>query len=101
MTTPQFIEWLNGKMRSYKKLIPPADVIEAELVNRVETKLRDAVSARILKEAGYENQVAAAVAAFKKPGAKVLRQGISRLFEQEPHRQWRDYIEIVASRSQK
>jgi hypothetical protein len=40
MTTPQFIEWLDSKMAAYGsgKLIPPADVLVAELDERIESK---------------------------------------------------------------
>src|SRR5262245_50595444 len=35
MTTPEFIEWLDGKMADYNgKLVPPADVLEKELAER-------------------------------------------------------------------
>src|SRR4051812_20658451 len=35
MTTPQLIQWLNGKMADYDKLIPPAEVLEKELAERI------------------------------------------------------------------
>src|SRR5262249_12670866 len=38
MTTPQFIEWLDGKMAGYAKLIPPTDTLAEELSARVEDK---------------------------------------------------------------
>jgi hypothetical protein len=96
MTTPEFIAWLDGKMAAYNKLIPPADVIDAELNNRIETKIRAAVTARILREAGIEHQVATAIAAIEKPSAAVLAEGIRDLFRQEPDREWRDHIEAIA-----
>jgi hypothetical protein len=76
MSTPEFIAWLDEKMSAYGKLIPPADVIEAELNKSVEAKVRAAVTARILREAGFENQVAAAIAAIEKPSPAVLVEGI-------------------------
>jgi hypothetical protein len=45
MTTPQFIEWLDGKMALYAKLIPPPDVLEAELHGRIKEKIHEAVVA--------------------------------------------------------
>jgi hypothetical protein len=96
MTTPQFITWLDGKMAPYDKLVPPGDVIEAELAARIEAKVRAAVTDRILREAGLENQVADAIAAIERPGPAVLTQGIRNLFQQEPDRAWRDHIETVA-----
>jgi hypothetical protein len=54
MTTPRFIEWLDSKMDDYGsgKLIPPDDVLVAELDARIESKVREAVTERILREAG-------------------------------------------------
>ena len=60
MTTPDFIEWLDEKMADYSgKLIPPAEVLEKELAERIEKKVRATITERILREAGLENQVAA------------------------------------------
>jgi hypothetical protein len=97
MTTPQFIAWLDEKMAAYEgKLIPPADVLETDLSKRIEAKARDAVTERILHEAGFENQVTAAIAEIEKPTSAVLAEGIRSLFQQEPERQWRDHVEAVA-----
>ena len=40
MTTPRFIAWLDGKMADQSKLVPPAEVLAAELDERIEEKLR-------------------------------------------------------------
>ena len=96
MTTPQFIEWLDGKMAAYGKLVPPLEVLEAELAERIEQKVRAAVTERILREAGFENQVATAIAAIEKPDGAVLAEGIKDLFKQEPDCEWRDHIEAEA-----
>jgi hypothetical protein len=97
MTTPQFIEWLDGKLAAYAKLIPPPDVLAAELESRIEDKVRDSISARILREAGLEDQVSAAIAAIRKPSAAVLAKGIKQLFKQKADREWRDHIETIAA----
>jgi hypothetical protein len=97
MTTPQFIEWLDGKMAAYDKLIPPPDVLEAELESRIEGKVHDAIAARILEEAGFEDQVAAAIATIKKPSAAALKKDIKALFKRKPDCEWRDHIEAVAN----
>jgi hypothetical protein len=99
MTTPQFIEWLDGKMAKHGKLIPPPDVLAAELNARIENKVRAAVTERILREAGFEDQVAAAIAKIKKPSAAVLAKGIKQLFKREPDREWRDHIEAEAKKA--
>jgi hypothetical protein len=99
MTTPQLIEWLNRKLAPYEgKLVPPDDVLVGELDERIESKLRDAVTERILREAGFEDQVADAIAAIRKPSAATLANGIKKLFEREPEREWRDHIETVAEK---
>lgn len=67
MTTPQFIEWLDQKMAKHGsgKLIPPPDVLTEELAESIDRKVRTAIAERILREAGFEDQVAAAIAAIK------------------------------------
>jgi hypothetical protein len=97
MTTPQFIAWLDGKMAEHAggKLIPPRDVLEAELKGRIEQKVRDAVVASILREANVDAQVADALAAIEPPDSAVLDDGIKKLFEGRPDAEWRDHIEAV------
>ena len=99
MTTPQFIEWLDAKMAEHGsgKLIPPPDVLEAELAKRIEDKVRADLTERILREAGLERRVAAAIAGIKTPNAATLKRDIGQLFKQEPDREWRDHIEAVAT----
>src|SRR5262245_46872342 len=97
MTTPQFIEWLDGKMAAYAKLIPPADVLETELEKRIEKKVRDAVVERILRKANVDAQVAAAIAEIETPDSTALTAGIKQLFDATPDAQWRDHIESVAT----
>ena len=50
----------------------------------------------MLREAGSDDQVAAAVAAIKAPDGAVLAGEIARLFESEPDAEWRNHIEAVA-----
>jgi hypothetical protein len=95
MTTPEFIEWLDGKMEEHGdgKLVPPPEVLTVELDKRLKDKVRDDIRERILREARFENQVAKAIAAIKKPSGAALTKGVRRLFKQEPEREWRDAIE--------
>ena len=97
MTTPQFIDWLDGKMAGYEKLIPPPDVLEAELEARIGKKVRDAVVERILREANVDAQVAAALADIATPDSATLNNGVKQLFDATPDAQWRDHIENVAN----
>ncbi len=100
MTTPQLIEWLDQKMAEFGcgKLIPPLDVLEHDLAERIESKVRSAIAERILREARIDDQVAVAVAAIETPDGTQLASDIERLFEEEPDREWRDAIETVAGR---
>ena len=72
-------------------------MLEQELADRIEKKVRAEITERILREAGLDDQVAAAIAAIKKPDADALRQGIEEMFEQEPEREWRDHINTVVA----
>jgi hypothetical protein len=44
------------------KLIPPPHVLEEDLADRIETKVRATITERILREAKIDDQVAAAIA---------------------------------------
>ena len=98
MTMPQIIAWLDSKMAQYDgKLIPPAEVLQADFDQRVRAKVQNAVRERILREAGFERQVDIAIAAIDRPGGQELIEGVKRLFEQDQARSWRDQIEIAAT----
>ena len=76
MTMPKFIAWLDGKMAEHAsgKLIPPAEVLDAELAKRIEDKVRAAHTERILREAGLDTQVATTIAAIKLPNSHDARK---------------------------
>jgi hypothetical protein len=98
MTTPQFIDWLDQKMAEHGegKLIPPPEVLEAELAERLDAKIRADLTEQILREGNFEARVADTIAATKTPKAATLAKGIAKLFKREPERAWRDHIEAVA-----
>ena len=98
MTTPQLIEWLDRKMEIFGsgKLIPPAEVLKEDLAERTEKKVRAEITKRILRDAGLDAQVAAAVAAIELPDGEELARGIAQLFEGRPDAEWRDHVEAVA-----
>ena len=79
MTTPQLIEWLDAKMAEHGdgKLIPPGEVLEQELADQIERKVRADITERVLREAGIDDQVAAAIAAIKTPGGAALARDIA------------------------
>jgi hypothetical protein len=96
MSTPRFIEWLDEKMANYEKLIPPEDVLSDELDQCIEENVRSKIMDRILRETGFEDQVAIAISNIDKPDAADLTKGIKTLFEREEDREWRDHIKHVA-----
>ena len=98
MTTPQLIEWLDQKMEilGCGKLIPPPAVLEEDLAERIEKKVRAGITERILREADLDAQVGAAVAALELPDGEDLARGIAQLFEDQPDAEWRDHVEAVA-----
>ena len=98
MTTPMFIAWLDQKMVEHGsgKLIPPPEILEAELAERIENKVRANLTAQILREADLEGRTAAALAKIERPSATVLAKEIEKMFAEESHREWRDHIEAIA-----
>jgi hypothetical protein len=100
MTTPQLIQWLDEKMARFGsgKLIPPPQVLEQDLAARIDYKVRATITERILREARIDDQVAAVIGAIRKPDGTKLARDIKGLFEQQSDREWRDAIEVVASR---
>jgi hypothetical protein len=58
----------------------------------------EAITERILREAGFEAQVATAIGVVKKPAAAVIAKGVKQLFKREPEREWRDHIEAIAKK---
>jgi hypothetical protein len=71
------------------KLIPPDDVIQDELEERLGEKIRDLVRERILLEAGYEDQVTQALAEIVRPDAAALKAGIEESFAANQENEWR------------
>jgi hypothetical protein len=105
MKPAAFIRWLNEKMAEHikkhklpAKLTPPDEVIADELAKAVEDKARVELTERILREAGFEEQVAEAVAQAKTPNASVMRKGIDKLFNKEPASAWRDHVKAVVAK---
>jgi hypothetical protein len=98
MTTPQLIEWLDEKMATHGvgKLVPPGEVLVDELKERIEKKVRETLTERILREAGLEDRVKAAIGKIEKPTAATLAEGIRASFKQQANREWRDHIEAEA-----
>jgi hypothetical protein len=100
MTTPEFIEWLDRKMAEHRsgKLIPPDQVLAADLEVRLTGKVRAALTERILREAGLDQQVDEALAAIKRPTGAALARSIEKSFARQREREWRDHVDAVAEK---
>jgi hypothetical protein len=100
MTTPQLIAWLDAKMAKHGvgKLVPPDEVLVKELKVRIEKKVRANLTERILREAGLDDQVKAAIKKIKQPSATTLAKGIRQSFREKLDREWRDHIETEAKK---
>jgi hypothetical protein len=98
MTTPQFIGWLDGKMAAFGngKLVPPARVLTADLSSTIELRLHRQITDRILREAGIEEKVAAALQAIHLPLPAELHRTIGDALLDQPEASWRAAIERLA-----
>ena len=67
------------------------------MAERIERKVRAALTERILREAELDEQVAAAIAKMKLPDGERLARDTAKLFKRKPDSEWRDHIEAVAS----
>jgi hypothetical protein len=99
MTTPQLINWLDHKMVGYEKLIPPLEVLSAELDELIKKEVRANLTEKILREARFEEQVASTIADTEKPAADDLAASIRQSLKEQPDRQWREYVERAAKRA--
>ncbi len=59
MTTPQFLAWLDSKMddADLGKVIPPDEVLHAELKREVRTRVKQQITERILQDAGLDDRI--------------------------------------------
>lgn len=60
MTSPQFLRWLDEKMEEHDtlgKVIPPREVLAEKLAAVTEAKVRSVLTAKILADAGLDEQV--------------------------------------------
>ena len=98
MTTPQLLEWLDDKMAEHdgEKVVPPADVIVEEMDERLTDRLRKKITARILEDAGIDDQVKEARRAITIPTGEDLEEETGEWLVDNPEKHWRDYVEEVA-----
>jgi hypothetical protein len=107
MTTPQFIAWLDAKMRKHAgKVIPPAPVLSEALTEAVRETVREKIIAQVMKDAKIEQHTQEAIAKLMPKLRKVQRTLPARVkadLSRKPHRRWTSPIadaaaEIVATR---
>jgi hypothetical protein len=103
MSTPQFIEWLDAKMREYEgKVIPPIEVIRDRYDDQLEDKLREKITERILRDADIDGQVNEAVSGI--PDHGIDADEIKEWLDQNPDKLWSAWVDedidsIVADES--
>ena len=99
MTTPQLIAWLDEQDgRARRRQADPAAGCAGAGAGRADRGARSAptITERILREAGLDDQVAAAIAADQDAGRRRAGDRTSRsCSSRKPDREWRDHIEAV------
>jgi len=66
MTMPQFIDWLDAKMKFYEgKVVPPQDVLTTQLEEETQRHLQDKITRRILRKARIPERVKRAFASME------------------------------------
>ena len=104
MTTPEFIAWLDGKMAEHGagKLIPPDDVIAAELEDGSKPRCAPPSPSASCARPASTTRSPTALAAIKRPNGDDARQGHqeavrarSRTRMARPHRGRRNRADVV------
>jgi hypothetical protein len=102
MSTPEFLEWLDGKFADQPgKVIPPAEVMAEALETKLEESLRDKHVARILAEAGIDDLVAKdmqARASQIKAAVVTLDKKVARALDKSPKEPWSAPVERIAEK---
>jgi hypothetical protein len=97
MSTPQFIEWLDAKMKLQRadKIVPPSSVIKDRMDVEIERHLRQQITDRILLDAKLDDQVSAALDVIDQIDAD--EYGLRAWFEENQARLWTDWVDEVAA----
>ena len=93
MTMPQFLDWITAKVEAHGvgKVIPPENVMVEEADRFLANRLRETITARVLREADIEGQVAAELARIERPDLTL--EGAEEWLRENPAEPWRDYVE--------
>jgi hypothetical protein len=102
MNSPQFLQWLNGKMEKFGqgKLIPPAEVLETELRERAYERLAQDIRDQILRDNDAEGQINRAYEKLQPTldkNAKDLIADVVKALDEVPEQSWRHPILKLAN----
>ncbi len=99
-TTREFIAWLDEKIQMHgEKLVPPPAVLANELDQRVQSRLNEAITNRVLAEARVADQVREARARLSSRVEQIvvdLPQRVAESLRNEPSRHWAVVVEDIA-----
>jgi hypothetical protein len=91
------VEWLDGKISEHDvgKVIPPSETIAAKIQASLDEQMREAITGRILKEAGIDKLVADALADIDiDPDIAELETWL----DESPECLWTEWADIVAEK---
>jgi inactivated superfamily I helicase len=97
MSTPEFIEWLDAKMKLHgaDKIVPPSSVINDRMNTEIERRLRQQITDKVLLDAKIDDQVNAALDDIDHIDADEYR--LRAWFEENQGRLWTDWVDEVAA----
>lgn len=96
MTTPEFIQWLDGKMAEYAgKIVPPKKVLNATYEAEGEKAIRADLTRRILEDADIDGKTSLVQSVMEMPDdlAPIVRNALV----DEPEVRWDKPVEIRAT----
>jgi hypothetical protein len=102
MTTPQLIEWLDGKMTRYAdqfKVVPPEPVVMKELEDEVKQRLRSKLEAEAWKAFGGERKLQATLKAAldSQDSSKTINSVTQFVHQIDRSAPWRDAVNYLAA----
>jgi hypothetical protein len=102
MTTPEFLEWLDGKVAPFHKgkLVPPDSVLEERLRESFGIQVRQNIIEDVLRNADVDTRVARECAALESELEKQLReirQQVHNALQSEPTKHWSHPVDRVAA----
>lgn len=99
MSTPQFISWLDEKMRQHGggKVIPPGEYLSANLDQELDALLRAEIENKILREASIDCHVAAARGELRNLSPTDIEPKLRAWLDANPEGYWKDWIDFVAN----